>query len=62
MKLSEMISAGFDVIFRLLIWYSAFASYCREKWEYIGTVYQLFISLEMACGSVRREVLYNIVI
>jgi hypothetical protein len=33
-----------------------------EKWEYNGTVHQLFISFKKAYDSVRREVLYNIVI
>jgi len=32
----------------------------REKWEYSGTVYQLFIHFEKAYNSVRREILYNI--
>jgi hypothetical protein len=31
-----------------------------EKWEYYGTVHQLFIDFKKAYDSVRREVLYNI--
>jgi hypothetical protein len=31
-----------------------------KKWEYKGTVHQLFIDFEMAYDSVRREVLYSI--
>jgi hypothetical protein len=35
----------------------------REKeWEYSGTVRQLFIDVKEVCVSVRREVLYNILI
>jgi hypothetical protein len=33
-----------------------------KKWEYNGTVHQLFIDFKKACGSVRREVLNNILI
>jgi len=42
--------------------YSAFAKYLREKWEYNGAVHQLFIDFKKAHDSVRREVLYNILI
>jgi sorting nexin-29 len=34
----------------------------EEKWEYNETVYQLFIDFKEAYDSVRREVLYNILI
>jgi sorting nexin-29 len=34
----------------------------EKKWEYNGTVYQLFINFKKAYDSVRREVLYNILI
>jgi hypothetical protein len=33
-----------------------------EKWEYNGTVHQLFIDFKKAHESVRRELLYNILI
>jgi hypothetical protein len=33
-----------------------------EKWEYNETVHQLFIDFKKAYDSVRREVLYNILI
>jgi hypothetical protein len=33
-----------------------------EKWEYSGTVLHLFIDFKEAHDTVRREVLYNIVI
>jgi hypothetical protein len=32
----------------------------EKKWEYNGTVHQLFTDLKKAYGSVRREVLYSI--
>jgi hypothetical protein len=31
----------------------------QKKWEYNGTVHQLFIDFKKAYDSVRREVLYN---
>jgi hypothetical protein len=34
----------------------------EKKWEYNGTVHQLFIDIKKAYDSVRREVLYNILI
>jgi sorting nexin-29 len=34
----------------------------EKKWEYNGTVHQLFIHFKKAYDSVRREVLYNILI
>jgi hypothetical protein len=34
----------------------------EKKWEYNGTLHQLFIDLKKAYDSVRREALYNIVI
>jgi hypothetical protein len=34
----------------------------EEKWEYNGTVQQIFIDFKKAYDSVRREVLYNILI
>jgi hypothetical protein len=34
----------------------------ERKWEYNGTVHQLFIDFKKAYDSVRREVLYNILI
>jgi hypothetical protein len=33
-----------------------------KKWEYNGTVHQLFVDFKKAYDSVRREVLYNILI
>jgi hypothetical protein len=34
----------------------------EKKWEYNGTVHQLFIDIRKAYDSVRREVLYNVLI
>jgi hypothetical protein len=34
----------------------------EKKWEYNGTVHQLFIDFKKACDSVRKEVLYSILI
>ena len=53
---------AFDAIGRLLITYSAFSKYLEKKWEYNEEVHQLFIDLKEACGSLRGEVLYKILI
>jgi hypothetical protein len=34
----------------------------EKKWEYNGTVHQLFIDLKKAYDSVKREVLYIILL
>jgi hypothetical protein len=34
----------------------------EKKWEYNEAVYQLFIDFKKAYDSVRKEVLYNIII
>jgi sorting nexin-29 len=34
----------------------------EKKWEYNGTVYQLFVDFKKAYDSVKREVLYNILL
>ena len=61
-KLSGIINVAFDETDRLLIIYSAFAKYLRKKWEYNEEVHQLFIDFKKAYDSVRREVLYKILI
>ena len=61
-KLSGIINVAFDATGRLLIIYSAFAKYLRKKWEYNEEVLQLVIDFKKAYGSVRREVLYKILI
>jgi len=45
-----------------LIIYSVFAKYLRNKWEYNEEVHQLFIDFKKDYDSVRREVLYKILI
>jgi hypothetical protein len=34
----------------------------EKKWEYNGTVHQLFIDFKKAYDSITREVLYNILV
>jgi hypothetical protein len=34
----------------------------EKKWEHNGMVHQLFIDFKKACDSVKREVLYNILL
>jgi hypothetical protein len=55
MKLLEIISVGSDVTDQLLIRFCAFPRHWRKNWS-------LFIDFKKACGSVKREVLYNILI
>jgi hypothetical protein len=62
MKLLGIISVGFDATDQLLIRFSAFLRYCRKKWEYHETVHQLFIDFKETYDSVRREVLYSILL
>jgi len=45
-----------------LIRYSAFAKYLRKKWDYNEEVHPLFIDFKKAYDSVRREVLYKMLI
>ena len=51
---------GSDATGRLLIIYSAFVKCLRKKCEYNEALHQLFIDFKKAYDSVRREVLYNI--
>jgi hypothetical protein len=62
MTLLGTISVDFDVTDQLLIRFSSFIRYWEKKWEYNETVHQLFIDFKKAYDSVRREVLYNILI
>jgi hypothetical protein len=34
----------------------------EKKWEYNGTMHQLFIDFKKAYDSIKREVLYNILV
>jgi hypothetical protein len=61
MKFLGIISVGFDVTDQLLIRFSAFIRYWRKN-ESTMTVHQLFIDFKKAYDSVRRAVLYNILI
>jgi hypothetical protein len=53
---------GFDVTDQLVSRFSAIPQILEKKWEYNETVHQLFIDFKKAYDSVRREVLYNILI
>ena len=61
-KLLGIITVDSDATGRLLITYSEFVKFLRKKWEYNEAVHQLFIDFKKAYDSVRREVLYNILI
>jgi len=61
-KLLGIINVDSDATSQLLIIYSAFVKYLKKKWEYNEAVYQLFIDFEKAYDSVRREILYIILI
>ena len=52
----------FDTTGQLWFIYLAFVNYLRKKWEYIEVVHQLFIDFNKGYDSIRREVLYNILI
>jgi hypothetical protein len=57
-KLLGTTNATFDVIGQRLIRFSISVRYRKKKWEYNGTVHQLFIDFRKAYDSVRREALY----
>ena len=61
-KLLGIMNVDFDETVQLLTIYSAFVKYLKKKWEYNEAVHQLFIDFKKAYDSVRREVLYNILI
>ena len=61
-KLLGIISVDFDATSQLLIIYCAFVIVLEKKWEYNEEVHQLFIEFKKAYDSVRREVLYKILI
>jgi hypothetical protein len=62
MKLLGTISVDFDVTDQLLIRFSCIRQILEKKWEYNETVHQLFIDFKKANDSMRRGVLYNILI
>jgi hypothetical protein len=51
-----------DSIGCLLVIYFAFIKYWEKKWEYNDSANQLFLEFKKAYDSLRREVLYNIII
>jgi hypothetical protein len=53
---------GFDVTDQLLIRFFYIRQILEKKWEYRETGHQLFIDVKKAYDSVKREVLYNILI
>jgi hypothetical protein len=59
MRLLGIISVGFDVTDQLMIRTFTFVKYWRRNGS---TMRQLFTDFKKACDSVRREVLYNILI
>ena len=61
-KLLGIVNVDSNATGRLLIIYSAFVKYWWKKWEYNEAVHRLFIDFKKAYDSVRREVLYNILI
>jgi hypothetical protein len=61
MKLLGIISVVFDVTDQLLS-DLLHSSGTGEKWDYSEPVHQLFVDFKEAYVSVRREVLYNILI
>jgi hypothetical protein len=62
MKLLGITNIDFVVIGQQLIRCSISVKILEKKWEYNGTVHQLFVDVKKAYDSVRREVLYNILI
>jgi hypothetical protein len=50
---------GFDVTDQLVIRHFI-RQILEKKWEYNGTVHQLFVDFKRAYNSVRNEVMYNI--
>jgi hypothetical protein len=62
MKLLGITNVDSGVIDQQLIKFSISGRYWRKKWEYNGMVPQLFIDFKKAYDSVRREVLYSILI
>ena len=55
------ISVDFDATGQLII-YSAFGKYLSKKWENNEAVHQLLIDFKEAYDSVRKEIMYNILI
>ena len=56
-----IISVDFDATYQILIIYSTH-QILDKIWEYNKAVYRLFIDFQQAYDSVKRKVLYNILI
>jgi hypothetical protein len=52
----------FDIRAERLIRFSISVRYWRKKWQYSGTLHQPFVDIKKVYDSVRREVLYSILI
>ena len=52
-----IISVDSDAIGQILIIYSVFIKYLKNKWEHNEAVRQLYIDFKKAYDSVRREAL-----
>ena len=61
-KLSGIISVASDATGRLLIIIFCIRQILEKKWEYSLPVHHLFMDIKKAYDSVRREVLYKILI
>jgi len=53
-KLLCIINVGFHLLEQLLIRYSAFFRYWKDKWQCNGTLYQLFVDFEEACDRITQ--------
>jgi purine nucleoside phosphorylase len=62
MKLLGIISVGSVITGLLRIRFFYIRQILETKWEYNGTVHQLFVDFKKAYDSVKREVLYNILV
>ena len=61
-KLSGIINVAFDATGRLTDHIFCIRQMLEKKWEYNEEVHQLFIDFKKAYDSVRREVLYKILL
>jgi hypothetical protein len=57
-----IISVDFDITDQLVIRCFCICQILEKKWEYNGTVHQLFLDFEKVCDSLRTELLYNVYI
>ena len=61
-KILGIMKLDFDATGQLLIIYSKFVRYLKKIWGYNEAGHHLFIAFKNVYDSVRKEVLYNIVI